>query len=293
MTRLLASLLLCLCLTGCAAFRGAPAQLVVPRGPFDEATVLVAYDALTTEGERVAYRNRVAYFWIGRSDDAYDQFTYDLSREMKGSGFGSSMTVLLLNGAAAVSGAEAARALAVASATVVGGSASLKKEVFQDQTITAILSTAEAQRTRRLTDIRRKLLQADSGTYSLGDALIDIKGLNRAANLNQAAAEVTATAVAELAAAQEEAKSVIRVSLATTEVHQARVAFANYVKNELSDPKKLEDLRKLLGAAPNPDDVELKQNIVDAYAQKVEGGKGAVNALTVAIQNITGKEFKQ
>lgn len=285
-------------LAGCASFRSEPSSIVSPsteiaalKGAYARATVLAQYGKLTTEESRVAYRNEVAYVWIAASDATYDEFVQDLAAEVKGTNFGSNMAVLLLNGVAVVSGNEARRALAAASATVVGGTSTFNRDILQDQTVGAVITAAEARRTRELTEIRRKLVQTTTSEYPLGDALGEIGRLNRAANLNRASSELAAGAAADLAAAEEEAKQVVNIDIASADVHAMRVAFAKYVK-EKADDAALKKLRDLLGAKDSTDPVDLKQNIIDAYAQKTQGGKSALDALTDQIKSITGQEFK-
>gem|GEM_PF-5568396 len=159
-----------------------------------------------------------------------------------------------------------------------------------DQSIATALTTAQASRTRRLTDIRRRLLTNNAGAYPLGEALIDIRALNAAASINNASAQMAATANAELAGAQEEAGGVVAISLASPDVHAVRKAFSDYVIT-VADTAILDKLAQLVAAKPDPNLRLYQQNIMDAYAKRAEGGKEAVNALAPAMKNITGKEF--
>jgi hypothetical protein len=292
--------LLAAALSGCASFRAEPKPMtsnadilaaVQNGGDFERSKVLEHYAALTTEEDRVSYRNRVAYIWIAASDAGYDKFVAGLEKEGKGTRFGSNLAVLLLNGIAVVSGNEARRALAAGSATIIGGSSAFTHDVLQDKTIGAIIAEAEARRTRGLTEIRRKLIQTRADEYPLGDALGEISRLNRAANLDRASSALTASANADLAKAQAEAGEVVEISIASPEIHAVRVKFAKYVK-EKADAATLEKLRALLAAKADAEPILLKQNIVDAYAKKAEGGAAAINALTADLKTITGEEFK-
>jgi hypothetical protein len=285
---------------GCASIRAEPKPIIpdadllaVVRkgGEFEQSKVLTHYATLKTEDDRVSYRNKVAYAWIAASDASYDKFVASLETEGKGTRFGSSLTVLLLNGIAVVSGNEARRALAVGSATVVGGSSAFTHDVLQDRTIGAIVAEAEARRTRELTGIRRKLVQTNSTEYPLGDAIGEINRLNRTANLDRASTALTAAANAELAKAQAEASKVVGLSIASPEIHVMRVKFATYVK-EKADAATLEKLRQRLGAEASDDPIYLKQNIVDAFNSKAAEGPSAINALTSDLKTITGEEFK-
>jgi hypothetical protein len=276
-------------LGGCATFRGEPRSITAPP-QYDESTVLGHYGTLRTEADLVAYRNQVAYRWIAASDLEYDAFRHSLSREMKGVNVGSDFAVLIMNGAAAVSGAEAARALAVGSATVIGANATVTREAFLKQSLTTALTTAQASRTRRLTDIRRRLLQDTAREYPLGDVLIDIRSLNAAASINNASSQMAAVAASELASAQEEAATVVRLSVAPADVHAVRTAFSEYVVGQ-SDRTILARLAEVLAAGADDDLRLYQQNIMDAYAQRAEGGKEAINALAPALKTITGRDF--
>lgn len=275
---------------GCASFRGEPRSIVAPDG-YGEVEALEAYRRLTTDDARLAYRNQVAYLWLSRSEADFTAFRHDLSREMKSVNAGTSLAVLVLNGAAAVSGAEAARALAIGSSTLVGANATLNREAFLDQSIATALTTAQANRTRRATDIRRRLLQDSPSQYPLGDALYEIQGLNAFASINNASAQMAATAVAQLNGAEEEAAGVVRVSIAPPDVHAVRAQFSAYVVT-VTDTAVLDRLAVVLAAAKDPALPIYQRNIGDAYATRAEGGAAAINALAPALKEITGRDFK-
>jgi hypothetical protein len=276
-------------LGGCATFRGEPRSITAPP-QYDETTVLERYGELTTEADRVDYRNQVAYRWIAASDLEYDAFRHSLSREMKGVNVGSDLAVLIMNGAAVVSGAEAARALAVGSATIIGANATITREAFLEQSLTTALTTAQASRIRRLTEIRRRLLQDTARQYPLGDVLIDIRALNAAASINNASAQMAAAAATELASAQDEAAMVVPLSIAPPDIHAVRTAFSEYVVGQ-ADRAILDRLAEVLAADPDDDTRLYQQNIMDAYAQRAEGGREAINALAPALKAITGRDF--
>lgn len=286
---------------GCATFRGEPRAAIAP-AEYDETTVLRAYTALNgDESRQRAYRNEVAYRWIAASDAEYDAFRQSLSREMKGVNVGSNFAVLLMNGVAVASGADAARALAAGSATVVGAEATLSRDAFLDQSLTTALTTAQASRTRRLTEIRRNLLAAGPSAYPSGDVLIDIRSLNAAASINVASAEMARVAAASLTDAQQEAATVVKISLVPDDVQAVRESFSTYVLS-VTDPAVLDRLASVVGAT-KPDQAEVversaadqlrlyQQAVMDAYAQRAEGGAAAINALAPALKTITDREF--
>lgn len=284
---------------GCASFRGQPEPLEAKtdalaaiKGDYARVKVLPAYQA-KPDNQKAAYRNEVAYIWIGASDAQYNAFKASLSREMKGSAFGSALTVLVLNGAAAVSGAEGARALAIGSATVVGGNAALNKDVFQDRTISGVISTMDAARTRKLTALRRRLLQETAADFPLGDALTAVSELNDSASLFAAADQIAATAAEAKTAADAEAKTVpaTRVALVTPELHAVRMAFKTYLFGLDDASPQLTALRDALKVDKNTPPEDLKQTIFNKYVEE-SATKDSTNALTARIQAITGKEFK-
>ncbi|MFN3536768.1 MAG: hypothetical protein ACK4Y4_04915 [Brevundimonas sp.] len=284
-----AALAVVLAAGGCATFRGEPRSLTAP-DQYDESTVLAHYATLRTEGDLVAYRNQVAYRWIAAADLEYDAFRHSLSREMKGLNVGSDLAVLVMNGAAVVSGADAARALAVGSATVLGANATLTREAFLEQSLGTALTTAQASRTRQLTQIRRQLLQRTAQQYPLGDVLIDIRALNEAASINNASAAMAERASTALVSAQEEAAAVVRLSVAPADVHSVRAAFSEYVRGQ-EDRAVLDRLAGVLAASADDNTRLYQQNIMDAYAQRAEGGAQAINALAPALKAITGRDF--
>jgi hypothetical protein len=285
-------------LGGCASFTGEPASLVAT-GDFAETAVLTEFSTLNSEVERRRYRDRIVYHWIGLSDAGYIAFRQNLSREMKGLETGSSIAVLIMNGAAAVSGAEAARALAVGSATMIGANSVFNREVFMEQSLAAALSTAEAARLRAMTQIRRRLLLEDTSTYPLGDALIELRALNAQASINNASVQMARTAANELTDAQAEALTVVRMPLVSPSIQAVREAFSAYVIAETRLPT-LNALAQLLAVA-KPGDQTLseadglriyQQDIADAYALRAARGADVINALSPQLKAITEREFK-
>jgi hypothetical protein len=288
-TKLSCIALVSLALTGCASFKGEPNR-VVPPANYDESTVLQKFTSLSGSAQ-LAYRNEVAYRWIALADQQYTTFRHNLGREMKGVAAGSSLAVLAFNGAALISGTEASRALAMGSTTIVGANATLSKEAFLDQNIATALTTSQANRMRRLTEIRQKLLSLSADAYPLGDVLIDIRDLNASASINLATAQMARVASEDLVKAQEEAKSVVRLSIVSPEIQTIRAKFSSYVVT-VSDRKILDQLATVVEAENNENLRRYQQNIMNRYATLAEGGAAVITALAPAIKTITGEEFK-
>lgn len=239
-----------------------------------------------------AYRDAVAYAYLQASDARYRLFKASLSEEMKGSSVGFDTLVLLLNGVAAVSGKDTANALAAASATFVGTNSALKKEVFLERTIGVLITTMDAARTRKWTEIRQQLLSRDESQFPLGEALAQIDGLDDLASLNAAVSGIEAKAGAEKVEAEAEARALFSAPLAPPDVHSARLTFRGYVVG-LHAQKDRATLDRLADVLQTPKDADLmiqRNNIILAYVQQATS-PAAVAALSSALNPVTGRTF--
>ncbi len=288
-TKTLYVALISVALSGCATFKGEP-NSISPPANYDESTVLQKFTGMSGS-DQLAYRNEVAYRWIALADQEYTTFRHNLGREMKGVAAGSSLAVLAFNGAALISGTEASRALAMGSTTIVGANATISKEAFLDQNIATALTTSQANRMRRLTEIRRKLLSLSADIYPLGDVLIDIRDLNASASINLASAQMARVAADDLLLAQKEAENVIRISVVTPDIQAIRAKFSRHVLT-ITDRNTLDKLALLIEAKTDDNLRLYQQNIMDRYAELAGGGLAVVNALAPRLKEITGQEFK-
>lgn len=147
---------------------------------------------------RTDYRDMVVALYLSAADARYEQFRLALSREAKGTAFGGNLAVLIMNGAAVVSGDEARRALAASSAVVTGGQAAVTKDLFVEKTLPAVLASMDANRsTARAAIITKLRLGADR--YSLPEAIADVRALEGQARFEEAVQTLTSTATANAA----------------------------------------------------------------------------------------------
>lgn len=290
---------------GCSSTRGQPkalyprAEAIKPIGfgaPYSRVTVLEAFYANDDSARgglpRLNYRNKVAYIYLAASAANYNHFRGKLSGEMKGSTFGLNIGVLLLNGIAAVSGQDAANALAAGSAGLVGANTALGKDIFQQRTIDAVVTTMDAARTRQLTEIRRRLGSEDETAFPLGDVLDQIDQLEAKTSLYEAAGQIAAAAGAEKQKADAEAEVVpaYTVGLLPADVSTVRNQFAAYVR-KLDDASKLGELKDALKAEPDERPERLKANIIKAYGERTKT-KAGLNATSDLLKPVTQQDFR-
>ena len=206
--RAVAALVTCglLALGGCASFSGSAAPVVGLQTRLDAVKALPEDEALrqfasTASDARhgldpKSYRNYVAGVYERAADAQYLAFRTSLSREAKGAGFGSGAAMLVMNGAAIVSGAEGARALAAA--VTSGTYSALSKEVFQDQTLQALLAAMDSRRATAKIALH-KGLREEANVYTMRDAFDAIYDLERQASLDVAIQQLTTLAMEDAA----------------------------------------------------------------------------------------------
>lgn len=144
------------------------------------------------------FRDIVVALYISAADARYEAFRGRLSQEAKGTAFGGNLAILIMNGAAVVSGDEARRALAAASAVVAGGQASVTKDLFIEKALPAVLAAMDANRLEAKAAIVAKL-RLEAKDYSLAEALGDVRALEGKARLEEAIQALTSTATADAA----------------------------------------------------------------------------------------------
>lgn len=286
-------------LSGCASFRGSATPVVALNDrlaavrSLSEKEALLQYYRLPAT-ERANYRDYVADIYMAAADARYDEFKANLSREVRGSNFGSTATVLALNGVAIVSGIEGARALAAASAVITGTNASLGKQVFFDKTLQALLAAMEGSRTSVKIRVHTGLrLPADQ--YSLRDALDDIRDLEAQASLDSAIQQVTALATADTAVKKATLKSlytapvldpadVVRLSTLTAYIDKLAASA------EPKDQAKLTDLAKGLKVDVGADATATSDNLVTWLNRLSKTAD--LDAVAAKMKSITNEEPK-
>ena len=244
-------------LSGCASFRGS-AEPVVPLARrlketdrLHEVNALLHYyssDAHTRGGlDQRSYRNYVADIYMSAADARYDEFKASLSRQSRGSNFGSAATVLLLNGLAVVSGVQGARALAMGSAVVTGTNSALSKDVFYDKTLQALLAAMDGNRSTVKIRIRDGLKRSPE-EYSLQNAFDDIRDLEAQASLDRALQQITTLATTDAATKKAKLQTLYKAPILTAQEVEPLVAFKVQITG-LQKSGKAEDLAALKAMA--------------------------------------------
>jgi hypothetical protein len=133
-------------------------------------------------------------------DDRYDDFTANLSKELRGSSLGFDLTLLALTGVGSMVSSAATELSAVA--TGVGGArASVNKELYVERTLPAILVVMDTNRLRVRSSIQDHL-RLSAADYSLEEAMLEVREYERAGNLNRAITNLTSQASMAFAAAE-------------------------------------------------------------------------------------------
>lgn len=196
-------------LSGCSAYTGYPknyqdnAGVITADAPYLEADVITKYN-LTAPADRTEYRNDVVYSRLQVIDINYYDFEAKLAGTYNFIGLGADLTVLVLNGLGATTGAaETKAALAAASAGVIGADASINKDVFYQKTVPALIAQMRADRQTALVTIRQGLTRSAS-EYSLDQALNDVSAYYVSGTLPSALSSVTAQAGAQLTVANDQ-----------------------------------------------------------------------------------------
>jgi len=150
---------------------------------------------------RQQYRDAVVYGRINVIDIRYFQFEKALSGTNNGFSTGADLSVLVLNGLGATTGAAAAKsALAAASAGIVGAKGTINTDLFYQKTLPALIAQMEAGRQKQLGIIKTGLNKSVD-EYTLGEALNDVQNYYIAGTLPSAVQQVTSNAGTSLTSA--------------------------------------------------------------------------------------------
>ena len=302
--RVAATLTTCglLALGGCSSFSGSAEPVVgletrlnaVKSLPEDEALRQFASTASDARGglDPKSYRNYVAGVYERAADAQYLAFRTNLSREAKGAGFGSSTAILLMNGAAIVSGVEGARALAAAAAVTSGTYSALSKEVFRDQTLQALLAAMDSRRATAKIALH-KGLREEASVYSMQDAFDAIYDLERQASLDVAIQQLTTLATQD-AADQEAALQSLYQAPPLTQGQVAQLApIVRFItrlsaSNQQADLDMLNAIAGVAGVTVSAKPRETRNDIVEwlnAPAQTDD-----LDAVVAKLKPVTNKE---
>lgn len=187
-------------LGGCASFEGAPTRPEQSAGlqKADAAyhDALSQYYAAGGAAQKQAVRNLFIESRVGLVDHHYASFRASLYAQRVGSAVGVDLATLGLNIAGVLTPGESAKtAMNALSGGLIGGKASVDKNVYFDRTLPALLSQMEAQRnTVRL----RMLAGMDEPTsrYPMMQAAADLQEYYAAGTLAGAVSGITQQAAA-------------------------------------------------------------------------------------------------
>lgn len=192
-------------LSGCASFSGQQRALAVADLQNGYAK-LVSDPAFTTYARELdpdvkkALRNVIVLRYLMAVDDRYDDFTANLSKELRGSNLGFDIALLALTGVGSMV-TNAAPELSAVATGVGGARSSFNKELYVERTLPAILVVMDTNRLRIRTSIQDHL-RLNAADYSLEEAMLEVREYERAGNLNRAITNLTSQASVAFAAAE-------------------------------------------------------------------------------------------
>jgi hypothetical protein len=195
--RLLLSVLLCIALTACGTFNGAPpppsdvqAQ-VTQLSPAHSAQAIIQCIALPI-AQQTDCRDSIAQARLIAIDLQYTQFRQNFYGATRWGGFAATVASLGLTTTAGLSGIAAAtgRTLSSVATAVTGTRAAFEKDILVEKTANAIETAMDASRNTVAARIR-KGLQAPATDYPLAVALSDLESYYNAGTLLGALAGIT------------------------------------------------------------------------------------------------------
>jgi hypothetical protein len=143
--------------------------------------------------EQRDYRNEVIFVYMQAIDARYNVFRTDLSRERKGSDMAFDGLLLGL-GAIGSIWTNAAEEALIGTTSVTGARGVVDRNLYYEQTLTALVSAMEAERFRVGSAVYAKMTR-DTGQYPLSAAMIDLQAYELAGTLQSAVSEMTEDAV--------------------------------------------------------------------------------------------------
>jgi len=234
---------------------------------------------------RKDYRDMIVALYLSAADARYEQFRLALSREAKGTTFGGNLAVLIMNGAAVISGDEARRALAASSAVVAGGQAAVTKDLFVEKTLPAVLASMDANRSTARAGIITKL-RLGAGQYSLPEAIADVRGLEGQARFDEAVQTLTTTATANAAEKKKQLDAAYAVKLQGPLAARKQALLLDL---QTLDDAQLDQAARALGAAVAADRANQLANIRIWMNRNVQD-EDAFDKAVASVKSITGKD---
>jgi hypothetical protein len=204
----------CLVLVGCAGPMNDPAGkrmyqewLGASAGTISQRSELLPAGAVTPD---FIFRMK------GVKDYEYGNYVTNLRRATSWGEFGSDSVKIILDSLVAVTGGTATKsAFGIASAGVTGATASIKKNVLFDQSITTFITKMDTLRLKKWNEILCKMGRGPDGTckpvpsYSTAEAFDDLQEYGRLGTLDAALRDVDAKTSAEKAAVQKVNSNII------------------------------------------------------------------------------------
>jgi hypothetical protein len=144
----------------------------------------VGSDATVRNGlDRETYRNSVIWRQIAADDDSFHQFVRALRADRALMNMSADGGAIVLNGLGAVLGTAAEKAaLATLSAGLLAARGSVDRELFNLETMSALLARMKAARLAALVPLRRGMTLS-AAQYPLEQALVDLRAYARAGSL--------------------------------------------------------------------------------------------------------------
>jgi len=128
------------------------------------------------EPEKTAKRNQIVNDLVFLINDYYDKYEVRWFATSSGIAAGSDIATLGLDTIVAASSGKQIRTILAAVSTGIGGSKiALEKDVLKNQSISVIIHTMRAARTKQYTDLQLKLKAQNATDYPLEEALVDVQ----------------------------------------------------------------------------------------------------------------------
>lgn len=194
--------------SGCATIRGAQEPLPEMRPSAQAIAMKTALNNFYNSSASVrgglskqGYRNLVILEYSQRIEAQYGAFVDQLYSGDRGTALGFDLLQLGLAGATGLVNQSAVDELATASTITAGARSAIDKRVFYDRTITALVTSMDAERTTIKAEIARKRRLSES-EYTLDDAFDDLNRLVDAGNINRALSRINRNADEDLQEAE-------------------------------------------------------------------------------------------
>ncbi|WP_449301651.1 hypothetical protein [Pseudoxanthomonas mexicana] len=172
MGRIVAAIIMLLSMAGCASIQGGPA-INLNFAPSEDVDKCKKDLANTTDYN---FRNRCLNFHLAEIDVEYSKFRQNLASNKKNSAAITSLLLLMADVAGGLTNSIGVKDNYLAlSALVGGGQLVYDKNYLYEQTISALITQMDANRSRKLLEIRQAMLETSlvdySGQVAIGDLL--------------------------------------------------------------------------------------------------------------------------